>query len=115
MTENSGKQTEILHRQILMHPGVEEHPIGHTDKVYRYRTHLGHEFAVEKRRRNPVLLVAASAVQFVPRSLLVTTVAAGRKGRNSNLNALATMRDRPLLRLEVRSMADANLLLQSLG
>jgi hypothetical protein len=115
MIENSGKQTEILHRQILMHRGIEEHPIGHTDKVYRYRTHLGHEFAVEKRRRNPILLVSASAVQVVPPSLPLTTVTAGRNGRNSNLNALPTLRDRPLLRLEVGSMADANLLLQSLG
>lgn len=112
---NSGKQTEALHRQILMRPGIEEHPIGHTSKVYRYRTHLGHEFAVEKRRRNPVLLVPASAVQIAPPSLPLTMVAAGRNGRNSNLNALATLRDRPLLRLEVRSMADANVLLQSLG
>lgn len=114
MNENSGKQTEILHRQILMRPDVEEHPIGHTRKVYRYRTHFGHELALEKRRTNPVLLVPLSAVQSVPRSLSVTTVEAGRTGRNSNLNALVTMRDKPLLRLEVCSTADADELLRSL-
>lgn len=115
MNKNTGQQTEILHRQILMRPGVEEHPIGHTTKVYRYRTHLGHEIALEKRRGNPVLLVPSSAVPSVPRSLSVTTVKAGRTGRNSNLNALATMRDKPLLRLEVCSTTDADELLRSLA
>lgn len=114
MNENTGQQTEVLHRQILMRPGIDEHPIGHTAKVYRYRTHVGREIALEKRRGNPVLLVASSAVKSVPTSLPVTTVEAGRTGRNSNLNALATMRDKPLVRLEVCSNADADELLRSL-
>lgn len=115
MNKNSGPQTEILHRQILLRPEVEEHPIGHTDKVYRYRTRLGHEFAVEKRRNYPVLLVPAAAVGLPLTSLDVTTVPAGRKGRNHNLNALPTFRDRPLLRLQVRSTGDADELLKCMG
>jgi hypothetical protein len=115
MSDNSGKQTEVLHRHILMRPGFEEHPIGHTTKVNRYCTRLGHELAVEKRRGNPVLLVPSSAVRSVPKALAVTTVEAGRTGRNWHLNALSTMRDRPLLRLEVQSIEDADELLRSIG
>jgi hypothetical protein len=51
----------------------------------------------------------------VPKALTVTTVEAGRTGRNWHLNALSTMRDRPLLRLEVQSIEDADELLRSIG
>jgi hypothetical protein len=112
---NSGPLTEALHRQILLRPEVDEHPIGHTDKVYRYRTRLGHEIAVEKRANYPVLLVAAAAVKSRPAPLDVTVVPAGRKGRNHNVNALPTFRDRPILRLQVRSVSDADRLLECIG
>jgi hypothetical protein len=115
MNTNSGHLTETLHRQILMRPEVEEHPIGDTSKVYRYRTRLGHEFAVEKRRNYPVLLIPASAVSSLPPSLDVTTTPAGRTGRNHNVNALATFRDRPLVRLQVRSISDAEEMLRRIG
>ena len=111
----TGPQTETLHRRILMRSDVEEHPIGHTSKVYRYRTHRGHEFAIESRRGNPILLIRAGAVRALPPSLAATQVPAGRNGRNSNLKALPTLRDRPLLRLEVKSANDADFMLSSLG
>jgi hypothetical protein len=115
MTSNTGLQTETLHQQILMRPEVEEHPFGHTSKVYRYRTRMGHEFALEKRRNYPILLVPVAAVRTQPSFLDVTTVPAGRKGRNHNLNRLPTFRDRPLLRLQVRSVSDADELLRRIG
>ena len=115
MEKNTGQQTEILHKQILARPEVEEHPLGHTSKVYRYRTRLGHEFALEKRRGYPNLFIPASAVRSLPANLDVTTVAAGRTGRNSNLNALPTLRDRQLLRLQVTSANEADQILSRVG
>lgn len=115
MEDNSGRQTEIVHKQILMRTEVEEHPIGHTAKVYRYRTRLGHEFALEKRRGNPNLFVLASAVRALPAQLEVTTIAGTRDGRNSNLNALPTFRNRPLRRLQVRSVLEADQLLSRIS
>lgn len=115
MNTNNGRQTEILHRHILANPAVAEHPIGHTSKVHRYRTRTGQEFAVEKRHGNPILLVPASSVRALPSTLNVTTVAAGRKGRNSNLNALTTFRDKALIRLEVGSVSEADELLRHLA
>jgi len=115
MPTNSGRLTESLHRQIMLRSGVKEHPKRHTDKVYRYQTSLGFEFAVEKRAIYPVLLVPAAAVKSRPEALDLTTVAAGTEGRNHNVNALPTFRDRPLLRLQVRSVSDADRLLNCIG
>lgn len=106
-TSNLGRQTAELHNLLSSHPQVQEHPKGHSKYVLRYQTDLGHEIAVEKRAGIPLLYFTRTLADARLDGFDLEYVAAGKEGRNSNLNTLDTFRAKPLARLRVTELETA--------
>lgn len=106
-TANLARQTAELHSLIIGSDRIVQHPKGHTAKVLRYRTACGIEIAVEKRAETPLLYFTQALAEQRLVGLDYDRVAAGTEGRNSNLNALDTFRNRPLARLRVTTLDTA--------
>lgn len=99
-----GKQTAELHSLILAHPKIGAHPKGYSKYILRYRTNCGHEIAVEKRKGRPRLYFTQAVADGRLADLNPEVVLASTKGRNSNLNAMETFRNKPLARLDVTTL-----------
>lgn len=97
--------TEQSHRRLIANPAIQAHPVGHTSKVYRYRTKAGVELALEKRIGEPWLYVRESDVSAEVGGEW-TAVPATRTGRNSNLNALPTFVGQPVRKYRLASPSD---------
>lgn len=109
---DEGAQTRTLDAYLRNRHDASCHEKGHSAKVFRYRLAGGCEVAVEKRKGTPILYVPAAALSSQATGITgLTMVAAGREGRNSNLNTLDSFRDQALWRLPVQSMADVDNLL----
>lgn len=90
--------TAQIERRLKGDPRVDVHRKGHTSKVLRYSTKAGIELAIEKRRNAPLIYLADTMqMRNAVKPWLVDTRAASLSGRNSNLNALSSFRDKPLL------------------
>lgn len=106
-TSELGQQTAELHTLIVSKPNISEHPKGHTHYLLRYRTHCGHEIAVEKRVGVPRLYFTRSLAEGRINDLDPEWLHASKMGRNSNLNALETFCNKPLARLRVTTLETA--------
>lgn len=99
--------TASLHKLLINDPRVEEHPKGHSQYVLRYRTKTGHEIAVEKRVKTPLLYFTRSLADDRLTGFDLEYVPATKGGRNSNLNTLETFRAKPLACLRVNELETA--------
>lgn len=106
-TSNLPKQTAELHNLLTAHPRVEEHPKGHSKYVLRYQTDLGHEIAVEKRAKAPLLYFTRELADACLAGFELDYFPATKEGRNSNLNTLDTFRAKPLACLRVNELETA--------
>lgn len=106
-TSNLGRQTAELHNLLRSHPQVQEHPKGHSKYVLRYQTDGGHEIAIEKRVGVPLLYFTRKLADACLGGFDLEYVAAGKEGRNSNLNTLDTFRAKPLARMRVTELETA--------
>lgn len=106
-TSNLPKQTAELHNLLTAHPRIEEHPKGHSKYVLRYRTDLGHEIAVEKRAKAPLLYFTRALADARLAGFDLDYFPATKEGRNSNLNTLDTFRAKPLACLRVNELETA--------
>jgi hypothetical protein len=100
-TANLGRETAAMHAYIIESVRAAEHPKGHTKKVLRYRTPCGIDVAVMKSLGAPSLYVARVVAEGRINHLSPEFMPAGRTGRNSNLNAMETFRDRALAKLKI--------------
>lgn len=108
-------ETAILDRHLRRVHAAHEHEKGSTLKVFRYRLPTGAEIAVEKRKGTPKLYIAESKLPPHRRGVLeLEIVPASRNGRNSNLNALDSFRDHPLLALRVHTLDDVDTLITAM-
>lgn len=105
--------TQQVHLRLMKRLGIEVHPLGHTDKVYRYRAPSGVELALEKRIGEPWLYARQGDLPAVAEVDHVD-VTATKRGRNSNLNALPTFAGQPLRKYRLKSPADLDAILSDL-
>lgn len=100
-------QTAQLHSLIMSHDKIDEHPKGHSAYLLRYRTTLGGEIAVEKRKGTPLLYFSKALAESLIDDLMPEWLPAGTTRRNSNLNTLETFKNKPLARLRVTTLDTA--------
>lgn len=105
-TTDLSPSTASLHNLLMKDPRFEEHPKGHSQYVLRYKTKTGHEIAVEKRVKTPLLYFTRSLADARLAGFDLEYVPA-TKGRNSNLNTLDTFRAKPLACLRVNELETA--------
>jgi len=112
-TADLSPPTASLHSLLMGNPAVEEHPKGHSQYVLRYRTTAGHEIAVEKRVKTPLLYFTRSLADARLAGFDLEYVPATKGGRNSNLNTLDTFRAKPLACLRVTELDTARKALEA--
>lgn len=112
-TADLSPPTASLHSLLMGNPAIKEHPKGHSQYVLRYRTTTGHEIAVEKRVKTPLLYFTRSLADARLAGFDLEYVPATKGGRNSNLNTLDTFRAKPLACLRVTELDTARKALEA--
>ena len=104
-TANLGRETAAMHDYIMGSGRAIEHPKGHTKKVLRYRTLNGSDVALVKSLGAPCIYFARVVADGRINHLSPEFMHASTTGRNSNLNAMETFRNRELARLKITTPA----------
>lgn len=106
--------TEQIDRLLRDEGRILVHRKGHTSKLLRYATRTGVEFAVEKRRTAPLVYVAdTTELRARLGDMIIDTRAASTTGRNSNLNAITSFKNKPLLVLRPETVGEFEKILEA--